>query len=234
MHYEHLIDITSHFHSDGAYEKAMAALEWHPSPDMAKNIDTIEEFLRAWGSLRGGPLDIQEMVDIWTREIEPYARALEQESLEDLQVERVVRTSTESVRVGVAIEHIYSALDSAPGVGQTNACKILHLRLPNLIVMTDVDVRTMFRQFRHETFSPYSYAFNFLPFVRRDLDEALDTLCQAKSLDRRAAVLFLQNIHGSTRSLAKLMDECYYRYAHEHDKFPVDYCASLFRWTQPP
>lgn len=234
MHYRQLLDITSRFVSDKAYEKALNDLQWRShSFDYGKMVSVFEEFLGAWDSLRGGPLG-QDLAKTWKDEIEPYAKCLESQSLEGLDVQKTVETKTERLRVEIMIGHIYSALDTIPGVGETNASKLLHLRLPNLIVMTDGDVRFMFKKFRGETFTPYSYAFQFLPFVKADLGEAVTTLCQDKDLDHEEAVEFLRKAHGRRRSLAKLMDECYYTYAHKFEEFPAQYAAPLMKGYKEP
>lgn len=129
--------------------------------------------------------------------------------------------------MGVAIEHMYSAIRTVSGVGETNACKLLHLRLPNLLVMTDNDIRFMFKKLCGETFLPYSYSFNFLSFVMADASEAVQTLCEDKRLSHEEGIQFLQNAHGRTRSLAKLMGECYYMLAHK--EFADKYYISLMR-----
>jgi hypothetical protein len=147
--------------------------------------------------------------------------------LENLEVDKLVETNGEKLRVGVAIEHMYGALSTVPGVGDTNASKLLHLRLPHLFVMTDTDIRLMFKEFRGETFSPYSYTFNFLMFVKSDVSEAIDTLCEEEQLARQEGIEFLRNAHSRKRSLAKLMDECYYTLSHKLAEFPAEYFAPL-------
>ena len=228
MHYKHLLDVTSRFTSAGAYETAMKNLDWHSlNFDIVKNVNIFEDFLGAWDSLRGGPLDKMKMTSVWIKDIEPYAMALERELLESLDVEKVIEAGRENLRVGIAIEHMYSAIRTVSGVGETNACKLLHLRLPGLLVMTDNAIRFMFKKLCGETFLPYSYAFNFLVFVHLDVNEAIDMLCEEKRLTRKDGMEFLQSAHGMTRSLAKLMDECYYILAHQD--FPPEYYASLMR-----
>jgi len=226
MDHKMLLDITSQFESDGAYERAMRQLEWHhPNFDLEKNVNIFEEFLGAWRSLRGGSLDKKEVAEIWMSEIEPYALILESEFLEDLDLEKTVEKESEKLRVGMAIEHVYGALSSVSAIGDTNACKLLHLRLPNLIVMTDVEIRRMFVKLYHQQFEPYSYTFGYLKFVKRNINEVIDSLCNAKSFGRQQSIELLRNAHGRTRSLAKLMDECYFLLAHKN--FPVEYYIAL-------
>lgn len=160
-------------------------------------------------------------------EIEPYAKALEDEFLEDMNSEKVVEVGREKLRIGLAIEHMYNVLVTVPAVGKTNASKLLHLRLPNLFVMTDTDVRRLFKIFQTELFSAFSYAFNFLRFVQCDINEAIDSLCGERRLSRRDAVEYLRNAHGRTRSLAKLADEYYYTLAHR--EFSEQYYYPLAR-----
>ena len=232
MHYKQLLDVTSRFLSDNAYEEPMRDLRWHPSEfDMKRTIGIFENFLRAWHSLRHS-LGRQEMVSIWTKDVEPYAMALQGEFLENLDVEKIVETKGEKLRVGVAIGHVYSALSTVPGVGPTNASKLLHLRLPHLFVMTDTDIRRMFKTFCNETFSPYSYAFNFLKFVKSEVSEAIHTLCGEKKLTCQQGIEFLRNAHDRKRSLAKLMDECYWVLANKSGDFPPEYFAPLMRYYE--
>lgn len=229
MHYKQLLDITSRFPSDDAYEEAMQDLEWHSSVfDIGKTICIFENFLGAWHSLRR-PLGKEEMSRVWTKDIEPYAIALERDSLENLDIDKTIKTKREKLRVGLAVEHMYGVLSTVPGVGDTNASKLLHLRLPHLFVMTDTDIRFMLKKARKETFSPYSYAFNFLVFVKSDVNEAIDTLCEEKQLTRQQSIEFLRNTHNRKRSIAKLMDECYYVLVHKFKEFSPKYFASLIR-----
>jgi hypothetical protein len=229
MHFKQLLDITSRFPGWPAYERAMKELRWHSSEfDMESNALVFENFLGASHSLRR-PLGKEEMINVWIKEVEPYATVMDCEFLEELDIDKIIKTGEEKFRVGVAIEHMYGALSMVPGVGNTNASKLLHLRLPHLFVMTDADIRFLFKKCRKETFSPYSYAFNFLVFVKADVNEAIDTLCQENQLSRQQAIKFLQNAHGRKRSLAKLMDECYYVLVHNFEEFPVEYFNPLIR-----
>lgn len=229
MLYRVLLNVTAKFNSNGTYEKTMQNLVWEPL-DIMKNISIFEEFLIAWHSLRH-PLGKDELSGIWLREIEPYAKALSGLFLEDLDVNELINIELEKLRVGIIIEHMYSALSTVSGIGETNASKLLHLRLPNLFVMTDTNVRELFKKLRREEFfEPYAYAFNFLPFVKSKINEAIDELCEDKRLNRQQAIDFLRNVHGRSRSLAKLMDECYYVLAHELETFPKNYCFSLMEW----
>lgn len=228
MHYKQLLDITSRFPRWDVYETTMQDLKWHqPEFDIEENIRTFENFLGASHSLRR-PLDKGKMLGIWMKDVEPYAMVLEGELLESLDVGKLVETKEEKLRVGIAIEHMYSALSSVSGVGDTNVSKLLHLRLPCLFVMTDADIRSMLKIFRRETFSAYSYAFNFLMSVKSDVNEALDTLCKEKQLTQQQGIEFLRNSHSSERPLAKLMDECYYTFVHKLEEFPKQSQAEYF------
>ena len=120
MHYRQLLDITSRFSSGEAYEKALNGLRWRSSSfEYGAMVSVFEEFLGAWGSLRGGPLG-QDLAKTWKDQIEPYAKCLEGESLEGLEVQKIVETETERLRMGVMIGYMYSALDTVPGVGETS------------------------------------------------------------------------------------------------------------------
>jgi len=148
--------------------------------------------------------------------VEPCAEALHGEFLEDLDVRKMIEVGVEKLHVRMAIEHTYAALHIVRGIGKTNASKLLHLRLLNLFVMTDANVRDVFRGLwpeginKRSLFLPYGYAFHFLPLVRADILEAILTLQEEKGLTRREAIEYLQNAHGRKRSLAKLADEYYY------------------------
>ena len=133
MYYKQLLEITNQWISDGAYEKALQELEWRsPNFDMARNIRTFGKFLAAWHSLRGGLINKKEMFTIWTKDIEPYAMSLEDEPVENLDVDKLIKVKDEKLRIGIVIEHIYGALSLISGIGDTNASKLLHLRLPQL------------------------------------------------------------------------------------------------------
>jgi hypothetical protein len=229
MHYKQLLNITSQFPGWAAYEEAMRNLEWRSSKlDMVKNISIFEKFLAASHSLRH-ELGKEEMLSIWTKDIEPYAKVLEGEWVENIDISKMIQAKEEKLRIGVAIEHMYGALKTVAGVNDTNTSKLLHLRLPHLFVMTDGDVRFLFKKLRNETFLPYSYAFNFLEFVKFDVNEAINTLCEDEHLTRQQGIKSLQNSHGTQRPLTKLMDECYYTLAHHPEKFPKEYFVTLAR-----
>lgn len=231
MHCKQLLEVTERFKSDRVYERTISDLEWSSTNlDMVRNVGIFEDFLGAWHSLRR-KLDKENLINVWTKDIEPYARALETESLENLDIEKLVKSNGEKFRVGFAIEHIYGALSTVAGVGDTNASKLLHLRLRHLFVMTDTDIRSIFRTFRKQNFSSFSYAFNFLLFVKSHVNEAINTLCSEKQLTRQQGIEFLQNAHGTRRSLAKLMDECYYVLAHNFEEFSTqpEYFISFLR-----
>jgi hypothetical protein len=76
MRHKQLLNITSQFPGWDAYAEAMQDLEWYSSKfDMEKNIGIFEKFLAASHSLRR-ELGRKEMLGIWTKDVEPYARAL--------------------------------------------------------------------------------------------------------------------------------------------------------------
>lgn len=222
MHWQNLLEVTYEYGRsvdgqsyDTAYEEAIRSLRWDPAQaSLGQNIQVFEDFLKAWRSWRR-ELDKEKLNAVWISDIEPYARTLDGEIFESLDVDKVVEVGTERLRVGVTIEHVYGALHMVDGIDHTNASKLLHLRLPNLFVMTDSAVRDLFKTvWGSELFSAYGYAFNFLRIVKAEMLEAILTLCKDKSLSQPEGIEYLQNAHGRKRSLAKLIDEYYWKLCH--------------------
>lgn len=225
MHWRELLDVTQEYGKfvdgqmlDTAYDEAIQALEWNlDDAAIESNIEVFTTFLGKWKSLRR-PLDRERLRTVWMTDVEPYARGLEGKSIETLDTQTVVDAGAERVRVGVAIEHMYGSMCTVEGVGETNSSKLLHLRLPNVFVMTDASVRQEFIDVMNRMgdikgsslFEPYGYAFHFLPYVRAQLAEAIASLQFEEKIPRADAMKRLRRAHGRTRSLAKLADEYYY------------------------
>lgn len=225
MHWRKLLDVTREYGRlidgegyDTAYDEAMRTLKWNPGGGtMDGNMDVFTTFLGKWKSLRR-PLDRKRLKSVWMTDVEPYAKGVDGESIETLDTRKVVDTGAEKVRVGVAIEHMYGSMCTVDGVGRTNSSKLLHLRFPNIFVMTDASVRREFRDLVRGTgivkgtslFEPYGYAFHFLPLVRAELLEAILSLQADEQIQWVEAVKRLMLAHGRARSLAKLADEYYY------------------------
>lgn len=227
MHYSMLLEISGHWKTDGVYEKTIEDLQW-PTSKVDKNMAILLDFLRSWHSLRRS-VDPKTLARTWTNEVEPYARGLETLTLENSDLEIIIRAGNEQLHAAVAVEHMYGALVDIPGIDHTNASKLLHLRLPRLFVMTDQAVRLAFDKFGGLKFSPYSYAFSFLAQAKSAVNEAIDTLCADKHMSRQQGIRSLQDAHGRQRTLAKLIDECYVTLANESDKFPPNYMTIFTR-----
>ena len=95
----------------------------------------------------------------------------------------------------------------------TAASKIFHTILPDLIVMWDGPIRKGIlgpkpkpKPTQYDRYDGHDYAYEFLPLMQEELEEALSTCMRENGLNREEAIKKIRE-DGSNRALAKLIDE---------------------------
>lgn len=98
--------------------------------------DVLQTFLKEWKSYRS-PIGWGRFIPYWATFVDPVLLSLEPFSLETVDLLEPVDVHGFSMPVRVAIGLAYRAVEGFPGVGLTNASKILAPHHPNLFVMWD-------------------------------------------------------------------------------------------------
>ncbi|MCX5998643.1 MAG: hypothetical protein NTU41_03375 [Chloroflexi bacterium] len=207
------------YRKDTEYFDALSRLRWEfPDDTISDNIDVFINYLSACKSY-GHVIDRKRLAAAWLESVELVSADLEDVSLEHLDVLVGVDREEEGMFcVGDVISRVYEEIKSVPGVGPANATRLLHLRFPNLFVMTSDLVRKcwqegylpeVFNVPRERLFEPYGYAFIFLPAMHIHLVDAILSCSLDEEMDIDAAVNKLKGVGDKERSLAKLLDEYY-------------------------
>lgn len=129
--------------------------------------------------------------------------ALSSLALESTSPEDVIRINGEQIRVTRAIHFCFDCLSLVWKVGSTPASKALHMTAPGLLVMWDTPIRN---RIAHGS-SGYHYAYIFLPTMKRNVDDVIQSYIRETNCDSKEAVAQIQKERGKDYTLAKMIDE---------------------------
>ena len=202
------------------YFGALSKLRWdYPEKTISDNVDVFISFLATYKSFRHA-IDKDQLAGLWLETAESLSADLEDISLERLDVlAEVDRAEDNLFCVGDVISRVYEEVRDIPGVGAANARRLLHLRFPNLFVMTVDAVRkyweestlpNVFGISKTRLFEPYGYAFIFLPAMSIQAVDAIMSCSLDEEISVDEAIERLRTLGGKDRSIARLIDEYYY------------------------
>ncbi len=195
-----------------AFWKARDSLEnylQHPLVSY-KLEDTIVPFLKAWNSYRTA-IAWNELARIWTDDKQDVVKSLSHKELEDANDDALFQSAK-----------LFGYLLGVPGIGTTNASKLLALSLIDLCVMWDLSIKKEFqechpprpgylqigRKNRHDLY------FRFLLSQRELANNLIQQCMDRKRVNRDEAVKWLRQIplrvpssfSKREKPLAKLLD----------------------------
>ncbi|HML03429.1 MAG TPA: hypothetical protein VK487_08665 [Candidatus Bathyarchaeia archaeon] len=157
----------------------------------------------------------QNLLDIY-KEIRPFLIELGNLKLEEVNFDQVIRLGdSESMTLRPVFHFVFDTLSNIRGFGPVPASKTLHLVAPSLFVMWD---RPICKELYDLRLNGYCYAYKFIPKMKEELEEAIESCMQERACSRTDAVKWLyeeiERIHHTRRTLAKAIDECNWIIAH--------------------
>jgi len=174
---------------------------------------TIEEmkngviwFLNKWGC-RIGPQRTHDIVakGIKGRSLEtaPFLEALNDETLGDINFDKTKEVGHRKLSNSKIIHHVFSMFcDIGYRFRWVATSKVLHMINPKLFVMWDNDICAGYLL----SLSASSYAYRFMPLMKQEVNEAVNTCMKNQNCNRNTAIKeIMQTCDGKT--LAKLVDE---------------------------
>lgn len=186
---------------DVPYFKFGLAINWEHLSKAKDDLALIEAakaiaFLGQWGSLKS-PVHLQSFLT-WLKQL-----AKEAVTMEELAIETTPLADGLTEKIATMFQ---SGLD-VKGIGSTNASKILHLRLPKLVVMWDGGIEQYYRnQLSNLRPTPEFFATGFLRCMRAEIDEAIQDYSDTKRVSQNEAVECLR-AEFAPKSVAKALDE---------------------------
>lgn len=213
MKYKRLIAQVRKFHE--RFAKSKAELELYPesvSPSylnrdfMQKDdLEKVFRFLNVWGRCRLKCSKV-EFLQAYNR-ISFILKPFQNSKLEHADFDRLFVTNEERMKAKKLIHLAFDELSNVRGFGPVPTSKVLHLVAPSLFVMWDNNICRVYKL----RLNGYSYANEFLPRMKKELDEAIEDFMTTNGVERDAAINSIydetRKIYGFSKSLAKSVDE---------------------------
>lgn len=136
--------------------------------------------------------------------------------MDSLKHEKVEDADLTSEEIKTNIRDVFDKVADCTLIGRfesTDASKILHTILPNFFVMWDDAIKNWMVNGRR---MGATYAFDFLPKVQRELEEAIKSCMIERKLTWAEAIKYIREATGG-QTLAKLADEYNYTKCTLHD-----------------
>lgn len=205
MHYKQLLRAHEAYYTYEPrafnYDKYMKNKDWQswinrvPSDEVRKLFD----FIRSWDFHFQG--DAGKSRQIY-QEVYTMIQKLQQGRIEDVDFrDEEVKRNIHRVFDKVARCPIENRYES------TDASKILHTIIPNLLVMWDSNIQLGILE--GVALDGQNYAYKFLPLMQRELEEAIRTCIMENTLKREEAIREISE-SCDNKTLAKLIDEFNY------------------------
>ena len=212
MDYQKLRRATELFREDEvAYDFAWVEakkIDWQNLYDLP--VEEVKEkvirFLNRWKCRLPCSDELAERIKKTHRQLVPLLGALEGETLEDMDFEKMRSLGDEKLKNSDIIRRIFDKTSDMGTYGYrpVPASKLLHMINPKLFVMWDNNIG---REYVPKLDGDH-YAYEFLPRMQQEANEAIETFMKDMGLDRIAAIKEIENRYG--RTLAKLVDEYNY------------------------
>jgi len=217
MHYKDLLKAAELFMKDPygydyAYRCARETIDWRNLHNLSKEeiINRVIEFLNDWGCrLESTYFDkIASGLKDTFGQIISFLKAIENETLEDIDFSKVKKVDDKDFNHFQIIHLIFVRFCN---IGYrfrwVAASKTLHMVLPRVFVMWDNPICKALGL----DLSTHSYAYNFLPQMKQEANEAISTYMQYHNCERDVAIRSIieksREISGYEKTLAKLVDE---------------------------
>jgi hypothetical protein len=202
-------DYPSDSPSEQLYTKSITKgyIDWATLQD--DSADKVFKFLNVWGRCRMKckPQDLKMQYD----KVAPIINQLSNLRLENINLDQLITCKSETLTVQRSIHSIFDALSNINGYGPVPASKTLHIACPSLLVMWDNPICFDVYEKLKMRLNGYSYAYIFMPKMKQELEEAINTCMKAEGLSRQVAIKWLlaevERIYNAPRSLAKALDE---------------------------
>lgn len=168
-------------------------------------IEKLFRFIRSWDRFfQGEPRIFQKIFS----EIFPI--------IEKMKHERIENADFNNNELKNAIKEIFDKTANCTSIGRyesTDASKILHTILPHFFVMWDDAIKNALVKGKNDG---ETYAFEFLPIIKKELKEAIQTCMTERNLDTNESIKYIREQTGY-QTLAKLADEYnYMKYTMKH------------------
>lgn len=174
----------------------------------------LQRFLSAWRSTRRA-IDWEAMESLWTPEMQILSGICSNKLLLYIDFEETVSLEGHDLTVGDVCKILYSRMVLIPGIGATNASKILSLSMPELFIMWDSrNIRELWKLGS----TPADYL-AFLKDMQKYASELVSSVQANENLTRNEAIIWLERLPLSAnwnsfvsrrKPLAKLLDEFNY------------------------
>lgn len=204
MHYEHLIIAHRAFYNSEVrpidYEDYISQKNWdrwnNPILPMGE-IEKLFSFIKRWDfHFKGDPEVFRKRYE----EVYSIIEILRQKSIENVDLNEK--------GFGDKIQFVFDKVANCCSIKRyesTDASKMLHTIIPDFFIMWDYKIR------KHvlgsgERYSGRDYSFAFLPQMKMELEEAIETCMNEKQLDRKDTIDFISSTCNEN-PLAKLVDE---------------------------
>ena len=163
-------------------------------------------FLNKW-KCRIGPEKTRDIVAKGIKgrymEVMPFLAALDGETLEDIDFDKTKQVSFRRLSNSRIIHHVFSTFcDIKHRFRWTATSKVLHMISPKLFVMWDDAICAGY----FLALSASSYAYRFMPLMKQEANEAINTYMKDRNCDRHTAIKEIMSTCDG-KSLAKLVDE---------------------------
>lgn len=221
MNYRELFGATKRFREDPiAYDAAWVEarkIDWQNLHDLpvekmmkevigSKKLFKKSGFLNRWKCRLPCSIELANHIKNTFRQLTPFLRVLEGETLEDIVFDKTKSVGDEKLKNQEVIHRIF---DKTSDMGKNGyrpvpASKLLNMVNPKLFVMWDNNIG---REYVPKLDGDH-YAYEFLPRMQQEANEAIETFMKDMGLDRIAAIKEIENRYG--RTLAKLVDEYNY------------------------
>jgi len=130
-------------------------------------------------------------------------KAIEGETLENVDFDQTKKISFKQLSNSKIIYHVFSTFcDIGHRFRWTATSKVLHMINPKLFVMWDNDICAGCLL----ALSASSYSYRFMPSMKREINEAINTYLKDYNCDRKTAIKKISSFCNG-RTLAKLVDE---------------------------
>ena len=221
MNYRELFEANKRFREDPiAYDAAWIEarkIDWQnlhdlPVEKMMKEVIGSEKlfkesgFLNRWKCRLPCTIELANHIKNTFKQLAPFLRVLEGETLEGIVLDKTKLVRDEKLMNQEIIHRIF---DKTSDMGKNGyrpvpASKLLHMVNPKLFVMWDNNIGKEYVS----KLNGSHYAYEFLPKMQQEANEAIEIFMKDTGLDRIAAIKEIENRCG--RTFAKLVDEYNY------------------------
>lgn len=198
------------FYDDYVREKDWK--EWESTPFISDGeIEKLFGFIKKWDfHFRVDQDNIVKFREVYSL-VYPLLKELRTETIHEVDFEKKMGRQS-LVTCSQVIFIIFEEIaHSFPRYESTDTSKIIHTIHPDLFVMWDDSIcYNVLKISKMKTATGYDYAYRFMPLMKKEINEAIETYMKDHDCSRKEAIENLSKSQGN-KTLAKLIDE--YNYA---------------------